>query len=71
MSIKPQHGDNGKIVGRTRARVMADKAFVFLELDRKSGQITVDDSFATPLESWAMLWHASERAGEQWRPPTE
>jgi hypothetical protein len=60
--MEPQRGKDGRFVGKTRApKVGSDSAYVFLELDRRSGEVTVDAELSTPMETWAMLeWAAAE-----------
>lgn len=41
---------------------LADEAHVLVTLDRRTGRVTYDDEFSTPMESWAMLSQATERA---------
>jgi hypothetical protein len=42
----------------------ADRAVVVLTLDRASGQVSVDESLSTPMETWAIIGRALESASE-------
>jgi hypothetical protein len=60
--VEPQRNGKGRYVGKTRApKVLGEKAYLFLELDRQTGDVTVDAELSTPMETWAMLeWAAAE-----------
>lgn len=62
--MEQQRDAKGRWVGKTRAPVESSKAFVFLELDRETGTLTIDGTFSTPLETWAMLERAACAADE-------
>jgi hypothetical protein len=50
----------------TRAATqLPDIAIVSVMLDRKTGLVDYDDTFSTPMETWAMLSQACARASER------
>jgi hypothetical protein len=64
--MESQRDRRGRYVGKTRVPPVEDsKAFVIVELDRRTGLVTVDDEFSTPMETWAMLDWATEAYGRQ------
>lgn len=50
----------------TRAAVpLEDSALVLVTLDRATGRVSYDDTFSTPMETWAMLSQATQHACEK------
>jgi hypothetical protein len=63
--VKNQKNRRGQFVGATRAPVEDPKAFVTLELDRNTGELTIDLDFAGPLEAWAMCHWAADKLADR------
>lgn len=58
-----QRDSKGRFIKRGHGhtpRPMADRAFLFLELNRETGVVTIDEEFSTPAETYAMLCRASQ-----------
>jgi hypothetical protein len=64
-TLKPQRDKQGRYVGKTRAPVEDDLAFVTLELHRPSGHVTIHDEFAYPGDVWFMCNDAAIQAAER------
>lgn len=58
----------GQFVKSRAPHVADDKAFVIIELDRKTGAVTLDAEFSTPAETFAACWRALELAQERFSP---
>jgi hypothetical protein len=66
--VELQRDARGRFVGKTRTPppiVADDLVIVFVELNRRTGKVTVDDAFATPAEAWAACYRAAEITGER------